>query len=325
VTTEPHRVVDVEAVAGDLYQLDPASFVAERDTRVAAARGEGDRPAADAIKAFKRPSPPAWAVNLLARADPDDLDALVDLGARLRAAQAALSGDELRRLSRERHKFVSGLARQARNLAAERGRPLSPTAGRQVEETLNAALADAEAAAAVASGRLVRALEHTGMGPVDLDGAVAGPSGDRKPARSPGPKAGSGPSDSDMAQLDAQLTPLKTQPTPLKAELDRRRAEAAAAEQEVAAAEAVAQEAGGAFDAADQRRVAAESDVHRLEADLQSARAEAKAARAAAGTAARSRQEAERALDAARHRSALAQERVAGLEGSGPGSGHRDG
>jgi len=305
--------VDVEAVAGELYQLDPVSFVAERDARVAAARREGDRPAADAIKAFKRPSPPAWAVNLLARAHGDELDALVDLGARLRAAQAALSGDELRRLSRERHQSVAALARQARTLAAERGRPLSPTAGRQVEETLNAALADGDAAAAVASGRLVRALEHAGMGPVDLDGAVAGPS------------------HSETAQLKARQTQVRAQQTQLRARqtqvmaaLERLRGDAAAAEREVVVAELAAQKAGGAFDAADQRRVAAESDVRRLEADLQGAHAEAKAARAAAGSAARSRQGAERALEAARHRSAQAQDRLAGVEQRGPDSGSRD-
>ncbi len=292
--------MDVEAVAKELYQEDPSSFVAQRDARVALARQEGDRPTADAIKAFRRPSPPAWAVNLLAGAHPDQMEALVDLGLRLRQAQDSLSGDELRVLSRERHRFIVGLARQARSLASGHGHPLSSAAGRQVEDTLNAALADPDAAVAVAGGRLVRSLEHAGLGPVDLEGAVAGPAA---PGAATTSRARRARPDGDASTAAG-----------LGAELDESRVEAAAAEQALHAAEMAARDAASAFDRASDRQVAVEAEMRRLAELLEAARTDAAAAKAEISAAAGSRRDAERSLDAARRRARDAQERLIELE-----------
>lgn len=312
--------VDVEAVADELYQQDPASFTSARDGRVAAARQAGDRPAAAAIKAFKRPTPPAWAVNLLARANPDEIEALVDLGDRLRQAQASLSGDELRQLTRERHKFIVGLARQTRSLASEHGHPLSPTAGRQVEETLNAALADPEAAVAVASGRLVRPLDHAGMGPVDLDGAVAGSgAAPAKPVRRVS-KAGSEPEGSGPEGSAPEVSapegpaPEGSAPSRLEAELEQMRAEVAAAEEQLRSAEETAGAAASASETASHLRAEAESEVRGLEAQLDSARSRAESARLEAALASRSRDDADRSLNTARRRVREAQERLTAIE-----------
>jgi hypothetical protein len=304
--------VDVQAVAEELYQEDPASFVALRDGRVAAARQEGDRPAADAIKAFKRPAPPAWAVNLLARSNPEEMEALADLGSRLRRAQDSRSGEDLRVLSRERHRFIVGLARQAQSLASGRGRPLSAAAGRQVEDTLNAALADPDAALAVASGRLVRSLEHAGLGPVDLHGAVAGPVGAAYGAVAGPAVSASGAASprsrrakpSDAASVAAQLAE----------EIDEMRIEAATAEQGLRSAELAARDADSAFDRASRREVAADDEVRRLAGLVQAARAEAEAATAGVSAATDLRKEAARSLEAARHRAREAQERLSALE-----------
>ena len=166
---DPAQVVD------QLYVLDPSEFTAARDGRAAEARKAGDRAAAADIKALRRPSPAAWAVNLLAHERADELSRLIELGARLRQAQASLSAEDMRDLSRQRQEIVSALARQARQLVSERGRPISDAGSRQIEDTLVAAVADPDAAAAVATGRLERALDYTGLGPVDLEKAVAGP------------------------------------------------------------------------------------------------------------------------------------------------------
>jgi hypothetical protein len=299
-------MVDVDAIADELYQEDPASFVSLRDARVGAARQEGDRQGAAAIKALKRPSPPAWAVNLLARAHPDELDGLADLGARLRQAQASLSGEELRGLSRERHKFVVGLARQARSLAADKGHPLSPNADRQVEETLNAALADPEAAVAVASGRLVRSLEHAGMGAVDLDGAVAGVTASPVGPNRKAPKAEPGAAE---AGSDA------TARARLEAEFEQVTGQAASAEGELRSVQETAGAATSALERASQLQDEAERQVRRLEAELASARSRAETAKVEAALASRSRDEAERSLEAARSRVQEARERLLEVEG----------
>jgi hypothetical protein len=116
----------------------------------------------------------AWLVNSLVRQHAGEVDQLLELGDALRGAQGALDADQLRELGRRRQEVVAALARQARALAHGLGRPVSPAAADDVEETLRAALADPAAADAVRTGRLTSALSYAGFGEVDLTDAVAG-------------------------------------------------------------------------------------------------------------------------------------------------------
>ncbi len=256
--------MDFDAVANELYALAPSEFTASRDARVAGARRDGDRAGAVAVKALKKPSPAAWAVNVLAEERSDDLARLLELGEQMRRAQSQLRADELRRLGRQRQSAVSGLAREARSLVAARGHPISDAAGRQVEETLNAALADPDAARAVVSRRLVRPLEHTGMGPVDINQAVAAAAAPAaKPVAGPAPaSAGAGAGKGTGAKATSEA----------EAEVDRRRAEAEGlrrqqetAEAEVRRAETAAADSDAALREAEERRAATSDHVRRLE------------------------------------------------------------
>ncbi len=77
----------VAAAAEELYGADPEAFTGRRGELAAAARGAGDRAAAKAIAALRRPTRAAWVVNRLARADPS---APAEAGgARCRAARRA--------------------------------------------------------------------------------------------------------------------------------------------------------------------------------------------------------------------------------------------
>jgi hypothetical protein len=135
----------------------------------------GDRALAAAVKLLKRPTSSAWLVNLLVRKQPEQVVALLDLGAAMREAQAQLAGDELRRLSQQRRQAISALGHSARALARSVGQPVSEQARRELETTLEAALADPAAGDAVRSGRLITALRASGLGPPDLAGAVVSP------------------------------------------------------------------------------------------------------------------------------------------------------
>jgi hypothetical protein len=157
--------VDLDEVADDLYGLGPAEFVDARRRWVARARSAGDRELAAAAGKLARPTTSAWLVNRLVRAEGGQVAALLDLGAALRDAQSQLRGEELRRLSAQRQAVVAALARRARALGAEHGRTVGDAVAREVEGTLEAALADPAAADAVRSGRLTRALSYTGLGP----------------------------------------------------------------------------------------------------------------------------------------------------------------
>lgn len=150
--------------ADRLYAVAPDEFIAARKQAADGAEGE----LAKSIKQLRKPSTSAWLVNHLTRNQPGLVDELLELGAALREAQDALDADQLRQLNRERRQAVARLA-----AAATKGRTAGDSILREINSTLEAALADAGAGAALRSGRLVRALVSSGFDAVDLDGAVA--------------------------------------------------------------------------------------------------------------------------------------------------------
>ena len=151
-----------EEIADELYGLPPTEFTARRDEHARAARDRGERETASAITALRKPSTAAWLANQLVRVDRSEVAGFLELGAGLREAQAKLEGDALRALARQRRQVVNELIRRARKLAADHGRPISESVARELEQTLEAALADPEAAAALESGRLTASLSPSG-------------------------------------------------------------------------------------------------------------------------------------------------------------------
>jgi DNA repair exonuclease SbcCD ATPase subunit len=166
-------VAKLNAIADELYGLLPAEFVSARDRHVAEAKGAGDPDLAAAVKKLRRPASGAWLANMLVRERQADLRSLLELGATMRRAQSRFDAADMRRLSKERRQSVAHLVGEAKDLAGDIG--LSPTESnvRELEGTLEAALADADAAEALRSGQLVTPISYSGLGPVDLSGAVA--------------------------------------------------------------------------------------------------------------------------------------------------------
>ncbi|HWV78775.1 MAG TPA: hypothetical protein VN027_15815, partial [Isoptericola sp.] len=123
----------------------------------------------------RKPSTAAWVVNLLARAEADQVEQVVELGAAFREAQDDLDGKRLRELTRQRRQLVAAVAARARSLAVDAGATVSGAVLAQVEATLTAAMIDADAGRAVLSGLLVGPLQATGIGRADVASAVAVP------------------------------------------------------------------------------------------------------------------------------------------------------
>ncbi|WP_369141112.1 hypothetical protein [Modestobacter versicolor] len=174
----------LDEIAEELYGVPPDEFVEARTAardRVKAA----DKELAKAVAALPKPTTAAWVCNLLVRRQPDEVAQLREVGELLRQAQVGLSGDELRQLGRQRNQVVAALARQARGLAHAEGHDVSSAVAEQVESTLRAAVVDPDAGEALAAGRLTTALSYSGLGPVDLGGAVATPV---RAARAPRPE-----------------------------------------------------------------------------------------------------------------------------------------
>ena len=156
----------VTDAAAELYQLPPEEFVTARAERVKALRADGDADAAKEVAALRKPTVGAWLVNLLVADEPELADQVTALADQLRTAQEQLSGEDLRALGRQRQELVSGLVARTRALARDAGRKVTGSVlDTEVESSLRAALADADVAREVLSGRLTHATEFTGFGP----------------------------------------------------------------------------------------------------------------------------------------------------------------
>ncbi len=314
-------------VADELYALPPEDFRAARDERAAQARASGDKTLAREITALRRPVVSAWLVNLLARDEPGQMSELLALGDSLRDAQQTLDGDRLRELSGQRRDLVGAMISTMKRRAAQDGRAVSLQVEREVEATLQAALADPEAATAVSSGRLVSPLTYAGLGAGEAvavplrpgartresASAIKEPSDKRDLPGSPAAQA------ETAARRAARMTEQRQAREAAVAGRKEHQAAAAkhAAEQAVLDAEDAAAAARGALDDAEQTAASAREAqevargrAEQLDRELTEALAEQSRAARAVRDAQRSREAAARAVDAAAKRLARAEERA---------------
>lgn len=163
--------VTLEDIATELYALPPKEFTAARDAR---AKQLADAARAKRVRALRKPLLAAWVVNLFAREQAAALRGALELASELREAQDDLDARALSALGRQRRALVGALAQQASELASARGEKITPATTDAVEQTLNAAMFRADAALAVASGRLIRPLDAAGEDSAEVSDAVAG-------------------------------------------------------------------------------------------------------------------------------------------------------
>ena len=173
-------MTDLEAIAADLYAGHPGDFVSSRNARAKEAQ---DADLAERIRALRKPSVAAWVVNVFARERAHQLDQALLLAEELREAQADIDAVTLAQLTRQRRALTDQLAADAVTLATARGERITAATREAVRQTITAAFFDPAAAAAVASGRLVRELEPSAEFPLDVDTILGGgaPSGRQPP------------------------------------------------------------------------------------------------------------------------------------------------
>lgn len=177
----------VEKAADELYALAPADFTSSRNEIEKGLRKEGDREAAAAVKALRKPTVPAWALNQVARGSAKEVKRLVAAGAKLRDAQEKLLGggkrDALDKATRALRELSSELSRTAVGVASHADQATGAAFQEAVKSTLHAAALDEEVAAELEAGRLVKEREV-----VSLPGLGAG--GDELAPARPAPKRG---------------------------------------------------------------------------------------------------------------------------------------
>lgn len=237
-----------------LYALPLDTFTSARNAAAKEAAQDGDKELGALLRTLPKPSSAAWLVNILVARRRDDVQQVLELSASLQEAQAGLDRAQLQALGQQRQRLLAAVARGSLDAAAGLGYDVGPAALPGVEQTLRAALADAGAAAAVLTGRLVRTLEASGWDDVDLEGAVAGPF---RPLAGPSPGLEDG-EDEDMPADDGAAPGLRA-PKRERASARERRA----AEVRVSAAREAREAAEGAATAA--RRSSEQLGIRREE------------------------------------------------------------
>lgn len=177
------RAADDDELMDALYAASPRAFVTERARVVAGLKAAGRDDEARVVAKLKRPSASVWAVNQLARLAPDELEALVALGASLRAGERALlrGGDAAGFMDEARtaRQKVAALARRAEAIVEDSGQKSTLALSRKIAQTLQAASTGDDATRAqLAAGRLEEDLApSSSFGAGDLSAALAASAG----------------------------------------------------------------------------------------------------------------------------------------------------
>ncbi len=233
--------MDFERIADELYGLPPREFVRRRGEFVKTLRGDGERRLAQSVAQLRRPTLAAWAINQWAHEDPDGVDDLLTLGSELAGAQRRASAALMRTLSARRAELITRSVAAVAKVAGVHDATLSEAAGREVTQTLRAALADDRVADAVRRGRLTAAAEYSGFGPAAV--FVVAEQSDDDPGQRAEPKSTGQGSESEVPatvsaeQIEAARAAVGMAEAVARdadAAVERRRNELDAAEQRVA-------------------------------------------------------------------------------------------
>jgi chromosome segregation ATPase len=289
------------AIADRLYAEPLSGFTAARDAaaKEAAAGEEADRELAARVKALKKPSVAAWAVNLLVRREDEQIDQMLALGESLRAAAESMAGEELRALTRQRRQLTHALADTARELARDEGTRLTTAVVDQVEGVLTAAMLDPVAAAVVRSGLVLTAFTTTGVSEIDVAAVCAVP-------EATGELAGHRATRTERAAPDLRLVPedegMRREAARDRVEeatrgLDEAREDLGQVERTVEDLQARRLQLHGEIDELRRRLAALEDDVDGVDEDLEDAEAGREEAAAAVAAAQAELDAARRALE----------------------------
>src|SRR3954471_1578321 len=168
-----------------LFALPLDEFTVARNALAKRLKQQGDADAAETVRALPKPSIATWAVNQLARRDPDAVRSLLNVAARLRSAQErSLKGDraadELRAAQAEERELIRKLTRGAETVLESAGRPASGTTLERVSSLLRSAAVAEPGRTSLREGRLSGDVEVSGF---DAFAGVELPKAGRRSAR----------------------------------------------------------------------------------------------------------------------------------------------
>jgi DNA repair exonuclease SbcCD ATPase subunit len=249
----------VEEEIDRLYGKPLGEFTAARDALARDLRRAGDSAAANEVKALRKPTVSAWAINQLARYERMKVRSVLVGGEKLRNAHAELLGGgrpaKVTEASDAERKAISHLVSSAAKILSQAGHSPNESTLERVASTLRAAAVDDEGRLLLEKGRLTRDLDPSGFGPL---GAVATPTRQRtKGADSATDRRRRKVAEEKLRALRAELNEL----TKEAADADAR---VAAMRRELRAAEAEARETRRKVERAAQRLETAENELAQL-------------------------------------------------------------
>jgi hypothetical protein len=125
-----------------LYGVSLAEFIAARNALATRLRKAGQEAEAEAVKALKKPTPPVWAVNQVARQEPEAIRDFLEAVSRLRSTQERRRSDELDAATREEREAFTRAVELVRQRLTEAGARDAPDTMARVTATLRGAAAD---------------------------------------------------------------------------------------------------------------------------------------------------------------------------------------
>ncbi len=263
--------------ADRLFAVPLEDFVAERKRLAKELRDGGDREAAAEVAKLPKPTPPAWALNQLAREEPAAIGAWLDAAEELRDVSARPDAG-LREAMAAHRDATRTLVAAVRDRARPGGKPLSEPMLERVRALLQAATVDPDQADALRAGRIVEG---------DDAPALPGATDDGGPA----PEDDDGARESAAERRAAERAAKAREAERKEREQAERRAELerliATAEEQVAGLREEAAERETAAREADERLEAAQRTLHRTESEASAAHRAASDAADAAATAER--------------------------------------
>jgi hypothetical protein len=159
--------VNLDDVARELYGLSPEEFTERRNARAKEIIAAGNRELGAEVRRLPKPTVSAWLANMLVRTRAARVTELVALGPELREAQSQGARADMRRVLDRRREIIRDLVGVASQCATEAGHSVGLQVQRQVEDTLEAAVADPESAALLEAGTLSSPLAFIGFGGVN--------------------------------------------------------------------------------------------------------------------------------------------------------------
>ena len=262
-------MTDLETAVDQLHAVPLEDFVAERKRLAKELRSAGERESAAALAKLPKPSAPAWALNSVARDEPDVIGGWIAAAETLRDASANAdrqSGDALRAAMAAHREATRRVLATVRDHARPNGRELSEQMLDRVRELLQAATGDPARAELLRAGRVVEGDE------------------DAPPLPEPAAKPRRAPESGDRAAGERAAKERAEREAAARAELERLVADA---EQRLAGLRATASEREAAAATAAERLEEAHRTLHRSESEAGAAREAAEEATAAADQAER--------------------------------------